>query len=104
MRIEPREKIILEIEFVIVEQDAHAHAALGGGEQAFEQKAADVVVVEDVVLDVDGAFGQIGHGRARHQRRNAVVEQAEPGLSGMRGLRGGIGTPERGVLRPVEGA
>ena len=56
----------------IVEQDAHAHAAIGRGEEMLREQLAGRVAVEDVVLQVDRIFRAVGERKPREQRVDRV--------------------------------
>ena len=44
----------------IVHQHAHAHAAIGGGAHMLQQDSRGLVLMDDVVLDIEGSLGMIG--------------------------------------------
>ncbi|MNY79559.1 hypothetical protein D3C86_2202380 [compost metagenome] len=52
MRVHGRQPFVHAGDAVVVKQQAHAHAAVGGFMQRFQQQGAGQVVAPDVVLDV----------------------------------------------------
>ena len=59
MGVEGGEDVVHAVGVVVIQQEAHAHAALGGLEQLAQQLPACGVVVPDVVLRVDGHAGVV---------------------------------------------
>ena len=94
MRVDARQRGVVQVEFVVVQQQAHAHAAIGGGDQLLDQEGAALVGVEDVVLDVDGTLGHVGQRGAGQQRADAVVDEPEARPAVMARLRRCIGSAE----------
>ena len=68
----------------IVEQDAHAHAAIGRGDDALRHQPAGRVVVEDVVLEIERVLGMIDQHDAAHQRVRVADQRTEAGLFAVR--------------------
>jgi len=68
----------------VVEQDAHAHATVGRGEQVLRDELAGRVAVEDVVLEVDRMLRAIGERKAREQCVDRVREKAQPRVLAVR--------------------
>src|SRR3546814_11734010 len=66
----------------VVEQDAHAHPALGGLPCLVCQQAAGGIVVPDVVLQVEAAPGLARRQRARGERVEPVGDEEDPGPIG----------------------
>src|SRR6185437_14436205 len=64
MRIDRREAGILALEREIVEQQPHAHAAIGGLEQGAQQTPTAAVAFPEVVLRVDRLLRHRGEGIA----------------------------------------
>ena len=56
----------------VVDQQAHAHAAVGGLQEFGDERTADDVILDQVVLDVDAALGRLGENNARGKRVDAV--------------------------------
>ena len=69
----------------IVEQQAHAHAAVGRAEQTFEQNLAHHVLVPDEILHIEAALRRIRQDQPRGQGVAPVRERVEAGLARMRG-------------------
>ena len=80
MRVERVEHVLGVARIEIVHQQAHAHAAVGGGEQVLRDQTAGRVGIEDVVLQIDRTRGAIGEHDAAHQRIVVVGEQTEAGF------------------------
>ena len=62
---------------VVVEQQAHTHAALGGGQHAPEQPAPGAVVAPDVALHVQADGGPIDQPQPRRKGVQAALEHDE---------------------------
>ncbi len=69
----------------VVDQQAHAHAALAGVAQQTQQQAPGGVVVDDVVLQVQTVAGAPNQLQARVQRIGAQRQQPEAGQVARRG-------------------
>ena len=63
----------------IVDEESHAHAPLRRREQAAEQELARRVVMNRVVLQIQGALRRLGERRAERKRFHAGIDQIEPG-------------------------
>ena len=74
--------------FVVVEQQPHAHAALGRLPQRLEQQVADLVAVPDVVLHVERLFRGAGEQRRARRRR-----RGDRAADGCRSCPGFAATP-----------
>ncbi|MNC42048.1 hypothetical protein D3C75_908470 [compost metagenome] len=61
----------------VVEQDAHAHATVGGAQQFMHQGAGAQAVVDDVVLQVDARLGVADQFGTGAERLVAVGQQAK---------------------------
>lgn len=61
----------------VVQQNAHAHAAVGGFEQFVHEHACADAVVHDVVLQVEAGLGVADQLGARHEGLTAVGQQAK---------------------------
>ncbi|MCY1295647.1 hypothetical protein D9M70_449960 [compost metagenome] len=88
MGVHGREQLIHAGQAVVVEQQAHAHAAVGGLVQRLQQQRAGQVVAPDVVLHVERALRRACQVDARGEGGLGVVQRvdaAEPGLAGQRG-------------------
>ncbi len=77
----------------MVQQQPHAHPAPGRFQGPVHQQLADMVVVPDVVLQIQGFLRQPGGGGAQGEGFLAVRQQAESGLAYPRGRRGGVVAP-----------
>ena len=69
----------------IVEQQTHAHAAVGRAEQTVEKNLARQVLVPDEILHIEAALRRIRQGQPRGQGVAPVRELVEAGLARMRG-------------------
>ena len=87
---------------VVVEQQAHAHAAFGRLPQRLEQQVAGLVGVPDVVLDVERAVGGSGEDGARGERRAGLGDRVDPGVTRMGGSTRPDGAAEPGHLSVAE--
>ena len=74
---------------IVVDEQAHAHAAIGGGDQPIEQHAADRVATPHEILSVDARLRRVSHRHPRLDAALARVEQEEARLA--RVLRHGRG-------------
>jgi len=73
----------------VIDQEAHAHAAIGGGEQGLDEHVAGGIADDEVVLGVDTALGGVGEVDARTNRLQARIQQVESGQARVgRGLVG----------------
>ena len=68
----------------IVEQQAHAHTAVGRAEQALEQNPAHHVLVPDEILHIETALRRIREDEPRGQGIARVRERVQAGLARMR--------------------
>src|SRR5258708_6071354 len=76
----PRHPLVLLIEGApVVEQHAHPHAAIGGGDEAVDDQRAGLIGVEDVVLEIERAVGELDESGARPERVQASRPEAEAG-------------------------
>ena len=66
----------------VVDQQAHAHPAFGGGQQRSGDQLAGGVVVEQVILHVQRAGGALRQREPGSKRGMAAVEQMETGFAG----------------------
>ena len=64
MGIDQQQMLVVRVCTEIVDQQAHAHAAIGCAKQMFQQQAAGDVVVPDVVLHVQAALRGLGQHEA----------------------------------------
>ncbi len=87
--VEPGEDVVHAGDAVIVQQQPHAHAPLRRLPQRVEQQRAGDVVVPDVVLHVERAFGRARQQHARGEGLLRVGQRQDTRLPGMRDdLRG----------------
>ena len=63
----------------VIDQHPHAHAAVRREAHMMQQDARGIVLVNDVVLNVEGALGMIGEGDEIGQRLLARGQQADTG-------------------------
>ena len=68
LRVERGERFVEAAGVVVVEQQPHPDAAIGGAAQCVEQQRAREVVVPDVVLHIEAALGDIGEPNPRGER------------------------------------
>ena len=68
---------------VVVEQQPYAHSAVGGAAQGVEQQAPGDVVVPDVVLEIEAAFGRVGECGANGKGVQPSREGDDAGLAGV---------------------
>ena len=69
----------------IVEQQTHAHAAVGRAEQTVEKNLACQVLIPDEILHIEAALRRIREGQSRGQSVAPVRELVEARLARMRG-------------------
>ena len=84
MRIKRGDRGIETRRVGIVEQQPHAHAAIGGVPQLLQQKIADLVAMPDVVLGIDGALRSRRKQRPRSERIFRHGQGVNAGISGVR--------------------
>ena len=72
MRIERIEHVLGVAGIEIVDEQAHAHAAIGGGEQSLRDQLAGRIGVEDVILQIDRLRRFVGEHDAAHHRIGIV--------------------------------
>ena len=100
VRIERGERRVEAGGVVVVEQQPHAHAAVGRrAQRSSNSSVPDHVLVPDVVLDVERAFGGLGQPHARRERVARVGQRIHAGQPGMRRHERAIARPSR--LSPV---
>jgi hypothetical protein len=83
----------------VVEQHAHAHAALGRTPQLLEQQIAGLIGVPDVVLHVEAPLRCGGEEHARGEGVAAEEQAVNAGRAGMRGYGRRNGLPDRRCAR-----
>ena len=71
----------------VVEQHAHAHAAIRGSDDAVGEQVPADVGVPDEVLQIEGPFREVGQRQARYQRLGPVAHVHDTRLPGMLGCR-----------------
>ena len=101
MRVERGEGGVQPRGGVVVEQQPDADAPVGGGAELVEQEAARQVVVPDVILGIDAAFGHSREQRARGERVPRLPQRVEPGQARVGGgygvvIGGGVYATIRG--------
>ncbi len=96
MRVERREVGVAILEVDVVDQDAHAHAAVGGAKQVSGEEQAGGIRIPLVVLHVETSFGQVRQHDARRERFAPAPDDREPGLAGVQcGERGNLAADRR---------
>jgi hypothetical protein len=87
MRVEGVEHavVLMAFDVEIVEQDAHAHAAVGRGDDALCDETARRVVVEDVVLKIERVRRVVDEHDAAHERVRVADQRAESRIVSVRG-------------------
>jgi hypothetical protein len=83
--IEQQRQGLVRANTVIVDQESHADATLGGGAQPVHEHDASRIVIVDVGLDVDGPGGLVGQLGAQQQGERSAVDQHARRLARMRG-------------------
>ena len=68
----------------IVEQQAHAHAAVGRAEQTFDQNLADQILVPDEILHIEAALRRIRQDQSRSDGVVRICERVNARLPRMR--------------------
>ena len=109
MRVERGERVVEPADAVVVEQQAHAHAALAARQSASNSSQPVVVAVPDVVLDVERSVGRAGKQAARGEGVARLSQGVDAGLARMGGdvrhdgarQARALGIGERGGLRPT---
>ena len=84
MTVDPEQDCIGGHRAEIVEQQAHAHAAVGCAEQTFEQNFADQILVPDEILHIEAALRRIRQDQSRSDGVVRVRERVKPRLPRMR--------------------
>ena len=87
----------------IVEQEAHADATVRRVQEPGEEERARPARVDEVVLDVDGALGEICQRDPRSQGVHPVRKELETGLAGMPRGGGLHGAPQPRIAGVLEG-
>ena len=89
----------------VIDQQAHAEAAVSRVKQLVEEEQSHRVSFDEIALGVDGAFGPVGQGHANGHGFNAVRQQEEPGFSGLLARKTGNLLTQPGVpgVRRSEG-
>jgi len=88
MAVECRQRRVQPGGAQIVQQQAHAHAALGGGQQLGQQQRAGDVAAPDVVLHIQRAFGRA---RQQHAGGKGVVRMGQQVYAAQARVRGEFG-------------
>ena len=87
----------------VVEQQAHAHAALRRAPQRLEEQQAGLVAVPDVVLRVDRPLRLGGEQHAGSEREPGLGQRVHAGLARMGGDAGSHGEADPGSGRVGDG-
>ena len=75
VRVQPRDEIVFLLEgFPVVQQQSHPYAAIGGGDQPVNDERAGLISVEDVVLEVERALGEVDEQRSGDERIESIGE------------------------------
>ncbi len=77
MLIQQQEHLVVDRREHVVEQKAHAHAAVGGLEQLHDEQQAGRVTFHQEVLGIDGALGTIDQREPDTQRVHAANQRVE---------------------------
>ncbi len=101
--IQCREGRVPALEGHVVEQQAHAHPAIGGTHQTLGQQPAGGVRFPDVVLQVERLLGELGERGPGGKGNLPAADDREAGLAGV--ARGGLVevATERGAGMVLEG-
>src|SRR5438552_704619 len=67
----------------VVDEHAHAHAAVGGAQYRIHQQLPGIVVLDDEVLEVERLLRRVGHFSAYQETVHALDQQPEAGQAGM---------------------
>ena len=67
-----------------IEEDADAHAPVGGGNEAVDNERAGVVGMEDVVLEVERPVGELDQDGTRDEGVEPGRQKPEPGATSVR--------------------
>ncbi|MNI43362.1 hypothetical protein D3C73_976880 [compost metagenome] len=97
VRIERGKHLVQTGRAVVVQQQAHAHAPVGGFVQRFQQHGAGHVVVPDVVLHIQAALGRARQHHAGGKGVMGIAQGMDTRFSGVGGrLRRNAATQRRG--------
>ncbi len=89
MGVEARDQLVFLFERApVVEEHAHPYAAIGGGDQTIDDQRAGLIGVEDVVLQIERALGQLDQDGARDEGVEPGRQEAK---SGAAAIIGGLG-------------
>ena len=102
MSVQRHQLLIALNRFAVVDQHAHAHAAVGRPQHGLGQQLAGFVRAENKVLQIEGALGGIDHLDPRQIAVDTYRQQAEPGIAGVFARRVGILPAEARLLRLFE--
>jgi hypothetical protein len=80
MRVKRHELVIARNRFPIIDQHAHAHAAVGRSQYGVGQQLPGLVCAENKVLKVNGSLSRIRHLDPGQKSVDAYRQQAKPGL------------------------
>ncbi|MNE98639.1 hypothetical protein D3C80_1971840 [compost metagenome] len=78
MRRQRGDDLVQTVAGGVVEQNAHAHAAIGSLEQFLHQHSRADAVMDDVVLQIKAGLGVADQFGAGGERLAAVGQQAKP--------------------------
>ena len=77
VRRERRDPVVMSVAGGVVQQQAHAYAAIGGLQQFVDQRPRGQAVMDDVVLHVQAELGRADHLAAGGERLGALGKQAK---------------------------
>ena len=97
MRIERGDPGIEAGGVVVIEEQPHAHATIGGAMERLEQQRPRHIVVPDVVLHVQRMLGGTGEQHARGESVETFLEREHPRLAWMRLHHPAAGGPQPGL-------
>ncbi|EEZ75795.1 hypothetical protein NEILACOT_04212 [Neisseria lactamica ATCC 23970] len=79
MAVEGEQEVVQTARVVVVQQQAHAHAAFCGKVHQVEQQPAGNIVAPNVVLQIEAVFGGFDEGGAGGKGFVGIVEQVDVG-------------------------
>ena len=80
MRVQRHDLLIACDRFAIVDQHAHAHAAVGRAQHGVGQQLAGLVGAKNEVLKIEGSLGGIDHLHPGQEPVDAYRQHAKPGI------------------------
>ena len=102
MGVDGRQRIVRALGVDVVEEQTHAHAAVGCRQHLRQQRESGLVRMKNVVLHIQAAVGLPDERHACHERIGTLRDRVKSRLAGMRRQVACGGPAQARVLRAGE--